>query len=85
MKDIKRSFIPTKIFNQNKYNYNIVNVEFKLKKDSIVYINLKLESGSKYEHVYVLKNRNIKNKSNNNEMNVDAPIEKLATMDIDKN
>lgn len=85
MKDIKRSFIPTKIFNQNKYKYNITNVEFRLKKDNIVYIILKLENGKKFEHVYVLKNKTNKNKINNDEMNIDEIVKNLENMDIDKN
>ena len=47
LKDIKRSFVPTKLFNQNKYNFNIVDVNFKVKKDNITCIMIKLDSGKK--------------------------------------
>lgn len=32
MKDIKRSFVPSKLSNRNKYIYNIIDVDFKLKR-----------------------------------------------------
>jgi hypothetical protein len=79
LKDIKRSFVPTKLFNRNKYNYNIINVDFKIKKNNIVYINLRLKNGNKYEHIYVIKNNNSKNKN----MNIDKITEDLYNMMID--
>lgn len=52
LKDIKRSFVPTKLFNKNKYDYNIINIEFKLRKNNLVQIILKREDGFKYEWMY---------------------------------
>lgn len=56
LKDIKRSFVPAKLFNQNKYNYNIIDINFKVKKNNATDITLKLSSGEKYEYIYILKN-----------------------------
>ena len=56
-----------------------------MKKNNIVYITLKLENGKKFEHVYVLKNRNTKNKDKNIKMKIDEIINKIETMDIDNN
>ena len=76
LKDIKRSFAPTKLFSRNKYNYNIENVEFKLKKDNIVNIALRLENGQKYNHVYIIKDKSIEI------MDVDDVADKMTKMSI---
>ena len=65
LKDIKRSFVPTKLFNKNKYNNDIIEVNFKVKNNNIVYINIKLSNGKKFEHVYILKSHDKSNKINN--------------------
>lgn len=52
-KDIKRSFVPSKLFNKNKYNYDIINVNFNLKKGNLIQIVIKLSNGKKYEHLYI--------------------------------
>lgn len=79
IKDIKRCFVPTKIFIKNKYNYNIKNVEFKLKKDNIVNIIIKLENGNKYSHVYIIN----KDKSLDS-MDIDKVTDDISKMNLNK-
>lgn len=80
LKDIKRSFVPTKLFNKNKYDYNIINIEFKLRKNNLVQIILKREDGFKYEYTYLLSEHT---KQINNNNSIDDVINKLRKMDID--
>jgi hypothetical protein len=67
IKDIKSSFVPQQIFKNNKYNNNIIDISFKYKKNNIVFINIKLDDGSKFEHAYILK----LNSKNCNDMIID--------------
>lgn len=80
LKDIKRSFVPTKLFNKNKYDYNIINIEFKLKKNNLIQIILKREDGMKYEYTYLLSETT---KQINNNDPINDVIHKLKKMDID--
>lgn len=78
IKDIKRSFVPTKLFSRNKYNYQIENVEFKLKKDHIVHIIIKLENGQKYNHVYIIKDKSL------DIMDIDKITDDISKMNLNK-
>lgn len=60
IKDIKWSFVPQSIFAKNKYNYNIIECKFLLKKNNLVQIIIKLTNGDKYEYTYILGNEFIK-------------------------
>ncbi|KAI7849369.1 hypothetical protein BDC45DRAFT_540100 [Circinella umbellata] len=40
LKDIKRSFVPTKLFSQNKYNFKIVDINFKILNTTEIFSNL---------------------------------------------
>jgi hypothetical protein len=82
IKDIKRSFIPIQIFKKNKYNYDIIDVNFKYKKNNIVQINIKLTNGKKYEYMYILDNNFIK-ELNNEDTNMDLLDIKFEKMSID--
>jgi hypothetical protein len=66
IKDIKRSFIPSQLFNKNKYNYDIIDVNFKLKKNNIIQISITLLNGNKYEYTYIYTKEFIKENINNN-------------------
>lgn len=61
IKDIKRSFVPSKLFVNDKYNYDIIDVSFKLKKNNIIEITVKTKTGKKYEYIYIPIDKNIKN------------------------
>lgn len=78
LKDIKRSFVPTKLFSRNKYNYNIEDVEFKLKKDNVVNIIVKLENGQKYNHVYIVKDKSTEL------MDIDRVADDISKMSLNK-
>ena len=67
MKDIKRSFVPTKLFSTNKYGYDVTEVNFKTKNDNIISIVIKLRNNKKYEYIY-MKNDNIKEITKTNSM-----------------
>lgn len=66
IKDIKRSFVPSQIFNKNKYGYDIIDINFKSKRNNIIQISLKLLNGNKYEYTYMYKNEFIKENEHNN-------------------
>lgn len=60
IKDIKRSFVPSKLFIDDKYRYNIIDVNFKLKKNNIIEIYLETRDGKKYEYAYIRIDKNVK-------------------------
>lgn len=64
LKDIKRSFIPQAIFSKNKYNYNISECKFLLRKNNLVQMNIRLTNGDKFEYTYILGNEFIKENIN---------------------
>lgn len=66
IKDIKRSFVPSKLFIDDKYRYNIIDVNIKLKKNNIIEIYLKTRDGKKYEYTYIPIDKNVKNISDKN-------------------
>ena len=74
IKDIKRSFVPSKLFNNNEYQYQITDVNFKYRKNNLIQIIIKSSNGNKYEYTYIssnecikeIENSNIKNKLKNN-------------------
>ena len=68
IKDIKRSFVPSKLFINDKYNYDIIDVSFKLKKNNIIEISVKTKAGKKYEYTYIPVDKNIKDISEKNEI-----------------
>lgn len=67
IKDVKSSFVPQQIFKNNKYKNNIIDINFKYRKNNIVFINIKLDDGSKFEYAYILK----LNSKNCNDMIID--------------
>jgi hypothetical protein len=72
IKDLKCSFIPQQIFKNKKYNFDIIDINFKLKKNDVVLITMKLINGKKYEYAYILKTNNItENTINENDMIID--------------
>lgn len=60
IKDIKGSFVPSKLFIDDKYRYNIIDVNFKLKKNNIIEIYLETRDGKKYEYAYIRIDKNVK-------------------------
>jgi hypothetical protein len=72
IKDLKCSFIPQQIFKNKKYDFDIMDIDFKLKKNDIVLITVKLINGKKYEYAYILKTNNItENIISENDMIID--------------
>ncbi len=80
IKDIKRSFVPSKLFKNNKYNYNITDVNFKSKHNNIIQIVIKLENGDKFEYMYMNTNNNIKEIVKNNDLkeSLEMNFEKMS-------